>query len=192
VATIGHVPSLATAARELTETLLTPHPCRLAHVALVAKTLTTAGCDDSVVAAGWLHDIGYAASLRHSGLHALDGARRLAVIGWPDRVVGLVAYHTGAEYEADERGLASDLAVIARPRQEDLDFLTWADLTSSPTGAATSIDARISEILRRYQPGDPVHDAVRRSAAYLRKCAMRAIRRLTDEGTLSAEAVSDA
>ena len=61
--------------------------------------------DDPVVAAAWLHDVGYSPALQDTGLHALDGAVFLAGRGVEPLVVSLVAFHTGAEFEAEERGL---------------------------------------------------------------------------------------
>jgi len=57
-----------------------------------------------VVSAAWLHDVGCAVVAQDSGLHALDGARYLAGLGADPVVVSLVAFHTGAEYEAEEGG----------------------------------------------------------------------------------------
>jgi hypothetical protein len=151
-------------------------PRRRAHVMKVAATLKKAGVRDRVVAAGWLHDVGYSESLATTGLHALDGARYLAACGWDPIVVSLVAYHTGAEYEAEERGLHEELAVFDRPPQHELDLLILADLTSSPVGEPVSVDARLAEIRDRYPPGDPVHEAISQAADYLRACAARAER----------------
>jgi HD superfamily phosphodiesterase len=44
-----------------------------------------------LVAAAWVHDIGYAPELLATGFHPLDGARYLAGLGVPERVVNLVA-----------------------------------------------------------------------------------------------------
>lgn len=40
---------------------------------------------DLLVAAAWLHDIGYAPELRDTGFHPLDGARHLEALGAPAR-----------------------------------------------------------------------------------------------------------
>ncbi|MFD6855509.1 HD domain-containing protein [Streptomyces diastaticus] len=50
---------------------------------------------DLLVAAAWLHDIGYAPELRDTGSHPLDGARHLESLGAPARLVRLVAHHSG-------------------------------------------------------------------------------------------------
>jgi hypothetical protein len=178
-------------AQVVAEALLADGPRRWVHVTRVAAALEAASTSDHVVAAGWLHDIGYAESLARTGLHALDGALYLADHGWARPVVSLVAYHTGAEYEAAERGLATKLKEFHRPPQDELDLLIWADLTSSPAGESVSVDSRLAEILNRYAPGDPVHEAISRSADYLRACAVRA-ERSADIGRSLTQPVLDA
>lgn len=139
-------------------------------VAAVAQHL---GVNSDVVDAAWLHDVGYAPELRLTGFHPVDGAAHLAGLGLDAEVVGLVANHSGAEYEAEERGLAGELAKFTRPDQRSLDALTYADMTVGPDGRRVTVDARIAEILERYSVADPVHRAVSRSANYLRECVAR-------------------
>lgn len=96
----------------------------------------------------------------------------------PRQLVSSVAYHTGAEYEAEERGLGHELAAFDRPDQDLLDALTFADLTVGPTGEPISVSARLDEILERYPADHPVHWAVSRSRDYLEGCVARALARL--------------
>ena len=63
-----------------------------------------------LVAAAWLHDIGYAPELVETGFHPLDGARYLRRAGVDGQVVSLVAYHSCAQIEAEVRGLGDELA----------------------------------------------------------------------------------
>jgi HD domain len=63
-----------------------------------------------LVAAAWLHDIGYSPAVARTGFHPLDGARYLRDNGWPKRLVNLVAHHSGARFEAAERGMSTELA----------------------------------------------------------------------------------
>ena len=160
------------------ECLATSHPDRWRHiqgVAARAVAVSHFGADDDpVVCAAWLHDVGYAEVARDSGLHALDGARYLAGIGASLAVISLVAFHTGAEYEAEERGLAAELATVPRPEQDQLDALILCDLTVSPTGEPVTVSSRLDEIVARYPAGDPVHRAVLRSRRYLEACCERA------------------
>ena len=130
--------------------------------------------EDPVVQAAWLHDVGYAPAAQDSGLHALDGARYLVGLGASPMVVSLVAFHTGAEFEAEERGLADELATVPRPDQSLLDALILCDLTVSPAGDPVAVGTRLDEIVSRYPPGDPVHRAVLKSRPYLEACCGRA------------------
>jgi len=169
-------------AREEAARCLTSLPRRWAHVqtvGLVAESLVADGSIPSIVApAAWLHDIGYAPTVKTTGLHPLDGARYLREHGWPEDVVRLVAHHTGAAVEAEERGLGAELAEFAEPEARALDALCLADLTTDPDGRRVTVDARLEEILSRYPDGDPVNRAVTRSARTLRAAAARAASRL--------------
>ena len=159
------------------ECLAVSHPQRWRHVqgvAARAEQLRGVVDADPVVAAAWLHDVGYSPVVRASGLHALDGANFLAGRGVDDMVVSLVAFHTGAEFEAEERGLLEWLNTYDRPPQALLDALILCDLTVSPTGGDVRVASRIDEIVARYPVADPVHQAVRRSSTYLRACCARA------------------
>lgn len=129
---------------------------------------------EDVVAAAWLHDIGYAPTVSRSGFHPLDGATYLRASGWPDGVVALVAYHTGAEWEAEERGISEPLRRFQQPHQSDLDNLNLFDLSIGPDGALMRPEQRLREILSRYEEDDPVHRAVMRSGPSLIASASRA------------------
>jgi hypothetical protein len=145
-------------------------------VASVAAALPLPGHERrTVTRAAWLHDVGYAPELRVTGFHPLDGARALQGQGWPEVIVSLVAYHSGAEWEARERGLADDLAELARPPDHLLDAVTFADMTSSPDGRRVPAPDRIAEILSRYPPHDPVHRAVKQSRSELLAAVNRTV-----------------
>jgi hypothetical protein len=133
--------------------------------------------------AAWLHDIGYAPALSQTDFHPLDGARYLASAGYPARLVRLVAHHTGAAYEAEERGLTAELALYEREDGPLLDALTCADLTTGPAGEAYTFDQRIDEILTRYGPDSPVHRAITRARPYLSGCVERTMARLDGQPT---------
>ena len=106
-------------------------------------------------------------------MHAIDGAEHLHKLGAPKLMVSLVAWHTGAEYEADERGLTGRLLNFDRPPQDNLDLLIYADLTTGPAGQPMEIEQRLDEIFERYEPQHPVHRAVEQSRHYLVSCAAR-------------------
>lgn len=163
--------------RAIAQPLVGPLGRRWGHTVQVARRaedLVAAGADPAVALAAWLHDIGYAPSVASTDLHALDGARHLSALGAPREVVSLVAYHTGAEFEAVERGLASELRAFDRPDQAALDALTLADLTTDPAGGVVAVDERLAEIIQRYPADHPVHRAIEKSSPYLRECAQRA------------------
>ena len=105
----------AAKAEELAESKLAgPLPRRWRHVRSVARRAKwVAGelsLSDDLVAAAWLHDIGYAPELAETGFHPLDGARFLRRVGIDEQVVSLVAYHSCAQIEAEVRGLGAELA----------------------------------------------------------------------------------
>nr|WP_239029454.1 HD domain-containing protein [Pseudonocardia acidicola] len=112
---------------------------------------------NDLVAAAWLHDIGYSPEISHTRFHPLDGALYLRDQGWPALIVDLVAHHSGARYEAEQRGLGAELAEFPSPDGPLLDALVTADLTTGPSGERLTYDERISEILDRYPADDPVH-----------------------------------
>lgn len=127
-----------------------------------------------VVLAAWLHDVGYGPAVKATGFHPLDGARFLRDdVGLAREVVGLVAWHTGAAFEAEERGLAQELAEFDKPDALALDVLSMIDLSVSPTGEPIRDVERIAEILRRYEDGDPVFRAVTRSRPSLLAASAR-------------------
>lgn len=167
---------------ELAVELLMPSHERWAHVQGVAAQVEPWVRDvrvpEAVLCAAWLHDIGYAQRVETSGMHAIDGAAYLDLLGLPLEVVSLVAFHTGAEFEAEERGLTDRLLQFDLPNQDMLDLLTRADLTTSPQGERVAVAERLDEILERYDPQHPVHRGVLRGRPYLEDCCRRAAARL--------------
>lgn len=174
-------PTLAPAVELAREHLAGIEP-RWTHVRAVGRS-TEALCREydlaeDLAAAAWLHDVGYGPRIVETGFHPLDGARFLRRIGVSDLVVSLVAYHSGAVFEAEERGLSDELGEFAEPPEDLLDVLVLVDMTTSPRGRRVSIDARLAEILSRYAAGDPVFRAITRSSNMLRESAERAASRL--------------
>jgi putative nucleotidyltransferase with HDIG domain len=155
-------------ARELAEKLLVDTlPRRWAHsqgVGRKAESIAHLLGDDAdrVVCAAWLHDVGYAPSLVHSGSHALDGARYLRDVAQADDIIcRLVAHHSYAIVEAGRRGLAAELAEEF-PAVEGLpaDALVYCDMTTSPDGEPMDVEKRLQEIAARYEPGSIVADSI--------------------------------
>lgn len=121
-----------------------------AHAAELAVRL---GLDpDVLVAAAWLHDVGYAEPIALTGFHPLDGAVHLSAEGWPARIAGLVAFHSGARFVAAARGLAAELSAFPDERSLMADALTYADQTTGPTGVRVDTESRYAEMLRRQGP----------------------------------------
>jgi hypothetical protein len=106
-----------------------------------------------LVSAAMLHDVGYAPRLAVTGFHPLDGARFLRDEHLADdRLVRLVANHSFALLEAEERGLSAVLKAEF-PLLEDrllVDGLVWCDMTTTPNGRRTTVQARVAEIVDRY------------------------------------------
>ncbi|WP_322861670.1 HD domain-containing protein [Mycobacterium europaeum] len=172
---------LAQRAQGEAEARLAGQPRRLAHVrgvVIAAQQLDRhfdAETADCLVAAAWLHDIGYAPSVCRAGFHPLDGAVFARSAGFGELVASLVAFHSGARLEASERGLKG-LSEFSDPPSDVLDALTFCDLTTGPDGTPVSADDRLSDVLARYGPEDPVHRAVDAGREEL----LAAVRRVRD------------
>jgi hypothetical protein len=93
--------------------------------------------------AAWLHDIGYTPDLALTGLHALDGARYLRDPQHADAMLcRLVAHHSYAIVEADERGHADVLSLEFEPAPHALSrVLTCCDMTTSPDGKLVPVES---------------------------------------------------
>lgn len=174
----------ASEAQELATELLGDLGDRWAHTCGVADAAERVGHvlplsdREALVCAAWLHDVGYAPLCRQTGLHALDGAIELQARGWPLRVAALVAHHSASGYEASVRGLAHELDAFPRESGPVADALTWADMTTGPTGREITADDRVAEILDRYDSNDPVHEAIRSAAPDLLAAVARTEERL--------------
>jgi hypothetical protein len=131
------------------------------------------------VAAAFLHDVGYAQALNRLGFHPVDGAQFLRAHG-QEWLASLVAHHSGARFEAEERGLVDELAAFPAEDGLVLDALTYADMTTGPAGQSMTLDERIGEIQQRYPPDDPVHRAIVRAGPLLQAVVERTRRRLDD------------
>jgi putative nucleotidyltransferase with HDIG domain len=173
-------------ARELAEARMAePLPRRWAHVQAVAAKAESLrpvlGEDaDLLVAAAWLHDIGYAPDVQDTGFHPLDGARYLRSLGAASRVCGLVANHSGATYEAGLRGLADEFAEFPDESSLARDGVWYCDMTTSPVGLPVTFDARLAEIRERYGEDHSVPRAITAASGEIRT----AIARVLDQARL--------
>ncbi|NUK32192.1 HD domain-containing protein [Streptomyces lunaelactis] len=149
-----------------------PLPRRWAHsqgVAQRAAALAQVLGDDAdlLASAAVLHDVGYAPRLAATGFHPLDGARFLRDVHCADeRLVRLVANHSFALLEADERGLREVLEAEF-PLLDDqrlVDALVWCDMMTTPDGERTTAGARVAEIVGRYGAESVVGRFIRRAS----------------------------
>src|SRR5262245_23995720 len=106
-------------ASECASSLLSNLGDRWLHVQAVAERARQVGGlfaqhdRDALLAAAYLHDIGYAPPLAKTGFHPLDGARYLRALGF-DHLAALVAHHSEARFEAALRGFGAALAEFPR------------------------------------------------------------------------------
>jgi predicted hydrolase (HD superfamily) len=157
-----------------------PLPRRWAHVqgvAARARVLVPTLADDAdlLEAAAWLHDIGYSPELAETGFHPLDGARYLRDAHFADPVLcSLVAHHSCAVIEAEERGVASELRREFPAASMVLnDALAYCDMTTDPSGNKVSVHDRLAEIRERYGP----HSIVTRFTHNAEPCLIASVKR---------------
>jgi putative nucleotidyltransferase with HDIG domain len=134
---------------------------------------------DLVVSSAWLHDIGYAATTAATGFHPLDGARFLRDQGIDERVVNLVAHHSHAVIEAEDRG--ADRELLAEfPLDASLphDALCFCDMTTGPDGQHMVVRERLAEIRERYGPHDLVTRFITKAEPSIVETVERVERRL--------------
>lgn len=150
----------SSSARDLAASVLSaPLPRRWAHVRGVAaraeSVAATPGVDaDALIAAAWLHDVGYSPSLVRTGFHPLDGARYLVKQSVDLRIISLVAYHSCASLEAEERGLHDVLrSEFDCEESPTADALCFCDMTTGPDGLHVQARERLAEIRSRYGSG---------------------------------------
>jgi putative nucleotidyltransferase with HDIG domain len=174
--------ALVTAAEAVAVEVLRDLPERLLHSAGVARRATELrptvdpADRDLLVAAAWLHDVGYGADAQATGLHSVDGAAYLRRHGWPERICALVAHHSCAVLSARARGLDGLLAEFAEEKTAVADALTYADQTAGPRGQRVTIDERMSEMLARHG-----QDSVQAQIHPVREPQLRAIARRVED-----------
>lgn len=134
---------------------------------------------DLVVAAAYLHDVGYAPALAVTGFHPLDGGRWVRGQGRSDRLARLVAHHSCATHEARVRGFLDVLLAEFEPeRSVTYDALVFCDMTAGPDGKIVSFEERIENIYERYGPDHEVSLALDSSRSCLAECYDRTVARL--------------
>jgi HD domain len=159
---------VSTWAERVSRRLLEPLGARWGHTLGVAERARSVGgaleADDAelLLAAAYLHDVGYAPELVQTGFHPVDGARFVRACGH-GRLAALVAYHSGAAAEAGERGLAAELSGFEDERSVVSRALTYCDLTTDSDGRPVEPRGRFAEIRRRYGQAAPQARALKRS-----------------------------
>ncbi|MEU4383125.1 HD domain-containing protein [Micromonospora echinofusca] len=169
-------------ARELLET---PLPRRWSHVQAVAtkadRISAAVPAEDRavLVASAWLHDVGYSPGLVDTGFHSLDGGRWLRREQFDERIAALVAHHSCAWLEAEERGLGEVLAAeFPREGTAVTDALCFSDMTTGPDGQDFEVLERLAEIRSRYGPEHLVTRFIGRAEPEMVAAVQRTQRRL--------------
>ena len=108
---------------------------------------------EMLVAACWLHDVGYAPDLGGTRFHPLDGARALREWGASSEMCGLVAFHSAAAHEASVLGLRDELSAFTDQVGVVRDLLWYLDMTTGPDGERVSFEHRMNDVRDRY-PAD--------------------------------------
>jgi HD domain-containing protein len=140
---------------------------------------------DVLLAAAYLHDVGYAPELVVYRFHPVDGALWLRHQGL-ERLAGLVAHHTGARFEARAHGLADQIAEFRDERSAVTDALAYSDLTTGPAGERVTPTERLAEIERRYGAASLVVRALANASDALRGMVARTEQRLATSPAASA------
>jgi len=158
-------------AKRAASAMLSPFDARWRHTLRVVERAQAfrelLGDDlEVLLAAAYLHDVGYAPELSTTGFHPLDGARFVREAGH-ERLAGLVAHHSASDAEAEERGFADELAGFPPEDSHVARALTYCDLTTGPNGEEVGVSARLVELADRLGDDDPTVRAVRREATRL-------------------------
>ncbi len=160
MASFGVAQSVPAWAEQVSRRLLQPLGARWRHTKGVVKRAQVVGGvlelgeADVLIAAAFLHDIGYAPELAQTGFHPVDGAGFVRTCGY-ERLAGLVAYHSASEAEAGERRLLSVLSGFEDEGSLLSRALTYCDLTADREGRRVEPSARIAEVRDRYSPEAP-------------------------------------
>ena len=161
---------------ELALRLLDGLETRIQHVTGVAelaqdvakKVFSETRDASTLVAAAWVHDIGYAKALAVTGFHHLDGAAYLEAIG-EHRLACLVAHHSSGTEEAAARDMSAALEPFPFEPGLMSDCLTYCDLSTGPTGKPVVLEERIAEVAERYGEDAIVPRGLRNAYPQLRK-----------------------
>ncbi|MEY3734311.1 MAG: hypothetical protein RL347_1670 [Actinomycetota bacterium] len=141
--------------------MLHEHATRAAQQAAALAQRIPGSNPADVTAAAWLHDIGYASTIRRTGFHPLDGALFLIKEQWPERIVRLVAHHSLAALEAPFYGVGHHMNVIEPVVGLDADIVVAADLAAGAGTPAPSVRERLEALRLADEEADLVPPDVR-------------------------------
>jgi hypothetical protein len=161
---------------------------RLRHVERVAELASRIAPvfgdeGDLLIAAAYLHDVGYGPELAMTGFHPLDGARYVQGQGYA-RLASLVAHHSGARIEAGLRGLSDELAEFTFEGSALDEALTYCDMTTGPDGRRVRLEDRVAEINERHGPDSPTTLAINASVPEFEQARAKTERRVAAAGIL--------
>jgi hypothetical protein len=100
----------------------------------------------------------------------------------PERVVGLVAFHSSAETEAEFLGLGDAMREFADERTLVRDLLWYADMTIGPSGEHMTFERRMAEVRERYPDDHYVVQALDAGMDERRQAVARAERWIEQVG----------
>jgi len=148
-------------------------------VATRAKLVSpVCGADaELLVAAAWVHDIGYSPLLAETGFHPVDGALFLERLGADSRITSLVAHHSAACGEAGLRGLTGFYDLWTDVPGAVRDALWWADMTTGFTGKTVVFADRLTDIRRRWGASHTVTRAITNATDELQAAISRTVDR---------------
>ena len=134
-----------------------------------------------LVAAAYLHDVGYEPELATTQFHPLDGAQWLAGEGH-ERLAGLVAHHSGSKHEAAHRGLDAQLGRY--PDEDSLltAALAYCDMTTGPGGESMTPDERLADVEARHGADSAVARGLRDAWPELMEAVAAVEERLASAG----------
>ncbi|MBO0731499.1 MAG: HD domain-containing protein [Acidimicrobiaceae bacterium] len=147
---------------------------RQARMIGAALSTSEAQC---LIAAAYLHDIGWAPELADTGFHPLDGGRWLRGQRF-ERLSCLVAHHSASRFEAHLRGVGHLLSAFDLEESATSDALTYCDVTTGPTGELVTPEERWAEIIDRYGEDNVVAVALRQARPSLEVAVARTQARL--------------
>ena len=107
-----------------------------------------------------------------TGFHPIDGAYYLLSHN-QTRLASLVAYHSEAQFEAQLRGLATQLNNIPCEHSVLADALTYCDMITGPTGLHISFEERLEDIFLRYGESHIVNRAIHEAIPSLTRAVKR-------------------